>query len=66
MSVAKPLHRARRLAGMSRRSTLSNQTKKKQSSCKQPRYDLSKLLEQITPDNQPESFDDAPVGEQML
>ncbi len=33
---------------------------------KRPRYNLGKLLDQLTPDNQPKSFDDAPVGEEEL
>ena len=33
---------------------------------KRPRYDLEKLLDEVTPDYQPVSFDDAPVGEEEL
>lgn len=31
-----------------------------------PHYNLDELLDQITPDNQPEIFDDAPVGDELL
>lgn len=31
-----------------------------------PRYRLDDLIAQITPDNQPESIDVPPVGEEML
>lgn len=31
-----------------------------------PRYQLAELLEQSTLDNQPESFDNAPVGGEKL
>ena len=31
-----------------------------------PCYDLDRLLEQITPENQLEPLDDAPVGEEKL
>jgi antitoxin MazE len=31
-----------------------------------PRYRLAELLEQITPHNQPESFDVPPVGQELL
>jgi antitoxin MazE len=31
-----------------------------------PRYRLAELLEQITPPNQPESFDVPPVGQELL
>jgi antitoxin MazE len=30
------------------------------------RYRLAELLDQMTPDNQPESFDVPPVGEELL
>jgi antitoxin MazE len=31
-----------------------------------PRYRLEDLLAGMTPENQPESFDDGPVGEELL
>lgn len=31
-----------------------------------PRYRLEELLARITPDNLPDSFDDGPVGEELL
>jgi len=31
-----------------------------------PRYGRAELIEQIDPDNVPESFDDAPVGREFL
>ena len=31
-----------------------------------PRYRLAELLDQISPHHQPESFDVAPVGEELL
>jgi antitoxin MazE len=31
-----------------------------------PRYDIDKLIAGITPENLPESFDDAPVGRELL
>lgn len=31
-----------------------------------PRYRLQDLVDQITPDNQPEALDVAPVGEELL
>ena len=31
-----------------------------------PRYRLAELVDQITPDNQSESFDVPPVGEELL
>ncbi|QQP91236.1 AbrB/MazE/SpoVT family DNA-binding domain-containing protein [Skermanella sp. TT6] len=31
-----------------------------------PRYDLEELIAGITPENLPESFDDAPVGRELL
>jgi len=31
-----------------------------------PRYDIDKLLAGITSENLPESFDDAPVGRELL
>ena len=45
---------------------LDKQKENKDKPGKRPRYDLETLLDQITPDNQPESFDDPPVGEDML
>ncbi len=31
-----------------------------------PRYDINKLIAGITPENLPESFDDAPMGRELL
>ncbi len=31
-----------------------------------PRYDLEELINQITPDNQPEPIDVAPAGKELL
>ena len=45
---------------------MGGRSKKNEKAGKRPRYDLDKLLEQITPDYQPESFDDPPVGEEQL
>ncbi|MEZ5936477.1 MAG: hypothetical protein R3F54_32190 [Alphaproteobacteria bacterium] len=45
---------------------MDKRIKKNDKPVKRPRYNLEKLLEQITPDNQPESFDDPPVGEEEL